>query len=264
MINARAETLTELPSFKHLVDRRRCIIPADGFYEWRKEDRRKVPMWVHLKSREPFGLAGLWDVSRKPGGGKVESFTIITTEPNDLIQLIQNRMPVILQPEDEERWLNASRTVFAKARLLLKPYPVETSQAIGALVLGLIDMGFVGWRAAVRLWHAVHRDKAIKRPVSRRVRERWIHEDLRRIRQMAQDLPQDPKTFYAESGQFMRQYLTEWLDVEARGLTPGEAEQALQAAGCNVETACWPGNGQHQASLIESLEQTIKMTPRAR
>jgi putative SOS response-associated peptidase YedK len=62
MINARAETLTELPSFKPLVDRRRCIIPADGFYEWRKEGKRKVPMWVHLKNRKPFGLAGLWDV----------------------------------------------------------------------------------------------------------------------------------------------------------------------------------------------------------
>jgi putative SOS response-associated peptidase YedK len=60
--NARAETLTELPSFKPLVDRRRCIIPADGFYEWRKEGKRKVPMWVHLKNRKPFGLAGLWDV----------------------------------------------------------------------------------------------------------------------------------------------------------------------------------------------------------
>ena len=62
MINARAETLTELPSFKPLVDRCRCIIPADGFYEWRMEGRRKVPMWVHLKTKEPFGLAGLWDV----------------------------------------------------------------------------------------------------------------------------------------------------------------------------------------------------------
>jgi putative SOS response-associated peptidase YedK len=58
MINAKAETLTELPSFKHLVDRRRCIIPADGFYEWRKQGRRKVPIWVHLKSRQPFGFTG--------------------------------------------------------------------------------------------------------------------------------------------------------------------------------------------------------------
>ena len=129
MINARAETLTEEPAFKHLVGSRRCIIPADGFYEWRKEGRRKVPMWVHLKSREPFGLAGLWDVWRKPGGGKVESFTIITTEPNDLIEPIHNRMPAILQPEDEEQWLDASRTTFTKARSLLKPLAAELMDA---------------------------------------------------------------------------------------------------------------------------------------
>jgi putative SOS response-associated peptidase YedK len=129
MINARAETLTELPSFKHLVDHRRCIIPADGFYEWRKEGRRKVPMWVHLKSGEPFGLAGLWDQWRKPDGKKVESFTIITTEPNDLIEPIHNRMPVILRREDEEQWLDASRTSFAKAWSLLEPLPAELMDA---------------------------------------------------------------------------------------------------------------------------------------
>ena len=121
-INARAETLTDLPSFKSIVDRRRCIIPADGFYEWRKEGRRKVPMWVHLRSREPFGLAGLWDVWRKPDGKRVESFTIITTEPNELVRPIHNRMPVILQREDEEQWLDASRTPFTKAKSLLKSY----------------------------------------------------------------------------------------------------------------------------------------------
>jgi putative SOS response-associated peptidase YedK len=121
MINARAETLTELRSFKLLVDRRRCIIPADGFYEWRKEGKRKVPMWVYLKSKEPFALAGLWDEWRKPDGKKLESFTIITMEPNELIQPIHNRMPVILQTEDEQQWLEASRTPFAKAKSLLKP-----------------------------------------------------------------------------------------------------------------------------------------------
>src|SRR5262245_40065707 len=125
MINARAETLTELPSFKLLVDRRRCIIPADGFYEWRKEGKRKVPMWVHLKNKEPFAFAGLWDVWLKPDGKRVESFTIITTEPNELIEPIHNRMPVILRPEDEEQWLDASRTPFTKAKFLLKPYPAE-------------------------------------------------------------------------------------------------------------------------------------------
>ncbi len=119
----------ELPSFKPLVDRRRCIIPADGFYEWRKEGKRKVPMWVYLKSRKPFGLAGLWDVWRKPDGAKVESFTIIATEPNGLIQPIHNRMPVILRGEEEGQWLDSSRTAFSKARSLLKPYPEELMDA---------------------------------------------------------------------------------------------------------------------------------------
>jgi putative SOS response-associated peptidase YedK len=74
--NARVESLTEKPAFKHLLATRRCIIPADGFYEWRKEGKRKVPMWVHLKTKEPFAFAGLWDVWRKPDGKRVESFTI--------------------------------------------------------------------------------------------------------------------------------------------------------------------------------------------
>ena len=116
-------------SFKLLVDRRRCIIPADGFYEWRKEGKRKVPMWVYLRNRQPFGLAGLWDVWRKPDGKRVESFTIITTEPNELVLPIHNRMPVILRPEDEEQWLDVSRTSFAKAQSLLKPYPEELMDA---------------------------------------------------------------------------------------------------------------------------------------
>jgi putative SOS response-associated peptidase YedK len=80
-------------------------------------------MWVHLRSREPFGLAGLWDVWRKPDGKRVESFTIITTEPNALIKPIYNRMP------DEEQWLDASRTPFVKAKSLLKPYSEELMDA---------------------------------------------------------------------------------------------------------------------------------------
>ena len=129
MINARAETLKDLPSFKLLIDRRLRIIPADGFYEWRKEGKRKVPMLVYLKNRQPFGLAGLWDEWRKPDGKRVESSTIITTEPNELVRPIHNRMPVILKPEDEEPWLDASRTPFVKAKSLLKPYPEELMDA---------------------------------------------------------------------------------------------------------------------------------------
>jgi hypothetical protein len=162
--------------------------------------------------------------------------------------------------------------------------PVELTLAIGALVLGLIGMGFVMSRAAVRLWGVVHRDKAFKKPVSRRVRRRWINDNLQRIRKMAQDPAQNPKTFYAEISQFLRRYLTEWLDVEARGLTPMEAQEALRAAGYGagfgqqvrtVLEQCEqgqygkrdgspPGGGQSQASLLEALEQAIKTTPRTR
>jgi putative SOS response-associated peptidase YedK len=86
-------------------------------------------MWVHLKTKEPFAFAGLWDVWRKPDGKRVESFTIITTEPNELVRPVHNRMPVILRPEDEEQWLDVSRTPFAKAKSALKPYPDELMDA---------------------------------------------------------------------------------------------------------------------------------------
>ena len=76
----------------HRYVRRRCIIPAGGFYEWRKEGRRKGPMWVYLKNRKPFALASLWDVWRKPNRKRVESFTVIMTEPNELVRPVHNRM----------------------------------------------------------------------------------------------------------------------------------------------------------------------------
>ena len=129
MINARAETLMEKGAFKNLVDRRRCLIPADGFYEWRKEGKRKVPMWFHLNSKEPFAFAGLWDVWRRPDGSNLETFTVITTEPNELMRPIHNRMPVILRREDEEQWLDVSGARFEKARSVLKPYPADEMDA---------------------------------------------------------------------------------------------------------------------------------------
>ena len=82
-----------------------------------------MPILVHLKNREPFGLAGLWDVWRNPDGKRVESFTIITTEPNELVRPIHSRIPVILNPEDEEPWLDPSRTPFVKAKSLLNLIP---------------------------------------------------------------------------------------------------------------------------------------------
>jgi putative SOS response-associated peptidase YedK len=129
MINARAETLTGKGAFKNLVESRRCLVPADGFYEWRKEAKRKVPMWFHLKSKEPFAFAGLWDIWRKPDGNKLETFTIITTEPNELMRPIHNRMPVILRREDEEQWLDVSGALFEKARSVLNPYRADDMDA---------------------------------------------------------------------------------------------------------------------------------------
>ena len=97
MITARAETLLEKPSFRQLVSQRRCLIPADGFYEWRQEGKQKVPVWIHLKNKEPFAFAGLWDFWRNVELRTVLlTFTIITTEPNTLLRPIHNRMPVIL------------------------------------------------------------------------------------------------------------------------------------------------------------------------
>jgi putative SOS response-associated peptidase YedK len=106
MINARAETLLEKPSFKQLVARRRCLVPANGFYEWRRLGNRKVPIWIHLKSREPFAFAALWNYWRDPAGDKeLYSFTIITTEANALLRPIHNRMPVIYDKEMGRQWL---------------------------------------------------------------------------------------------------------------------------------------------------------------
>ena len=84
MINARSETLAERPAFKDLLSSRRCLVPADGFYEWRKEGKTKQPMLIHVKDRELFGFAGLWDSWKKPDGTLLESFTIATCAPNEL------------------------------------------------------------------------------------------------------------------------------------------------------------------------------------
>ena len=126
MINARADTVAQKPSFRRPFQKTRCLVLADGFYEWRKVDgtRAKVPMRFVLKSREPFAFAGLWDIWIKPDGGEIRSFTIITTEPNDLMKRIHNRMPAILRREDEERWCDLDLKEAPK--LLMEAYDVST------------------------------------------------------------------------------------------------------------------------------------------
>lgn len=129
MINARAETLAEKPSFKHLFKRRRCLIPADGFYEWKKENGKKTPMRIRLKSGEPFAFAGLWSRWVSPDGRDVYSCTIVTTRPNRLMETIHDRMPVILRPEGEEVWLDKSIEEPELLHNFLEPYDADEMEA---------------------------------------------------------------------------------------------------------------------------------------
>jgi putative SOS response-associated peptidase YedK len=125
LINARSETLAEKPSFRSAYKRRRCLIFSDGFYEWRAEPqgRGKTPMYIHMKSGEPFAFAGLWESWHSPLGDLIRSCTIITTQANDLLAPIHHRMPVILPADDYDRWLDPAERSHADLGDLLKPYP---------------------------------------------------------------------------------------------------------------------------------------------
>jgi putative SOS response-associated peptidase YedK len=125
MINARAETITEKPAFKKLIKIRRCLIFAEGFYEWEKQGHARQPYFIYMKETRVFAFAGLWDIWEKDGDALV-SGTIITTDANTLISGIHDRMPVILAPDSYEAWLgNYSRDVLN----LLKPFSSEQMDA---------------------------------------------------------------------------------------------------------------------------------------
>jgi putative SOS response-associated peptidase YedK len=131
MINARAETLQEKPSFKAAFRRRRCLILADGFFEWRQDpgQKSKTPMYIRLKTKQPFALAGLWETWNAPDGSRILSCTIITTEPNELMQPIHNRMPVILPESAYPAWLSPQEADPAMLQPLLTAYPAEAMEA---------------------------------------------------------------------------------------------------------------------------------------
>ena len=129
MINARAETVAERPAFRDALRRRRCLVLADGFYEWQKVAGGKRPMRITLKSGEPFAFAGLWAVWRDPQGNRIPSCTIITTEANDLLRPIHDRMPVILPRDLEDLWLDASVDDPGALSSLLAPYQDGTMDA---------------------------------------------------------------------------------------------------------------------------------------
>lgn len=133
MINARSETLAEKPSFKNAYKRRRCLILTDGFYEWQAAPEAgakggKTPMYIRLASGEPFALAGLWEVWRA-GEDNLLSCAIITTNPNELMATIHNRMPVILPAAAYARWLDPAERRPEELNDLLQPYPAELMTA---------------------------------------------------------------------------------------------------------------------------------------
>ncbi len=128
-INARAETLAERPMFRTALRRRRCLILADGFYEWTGKGKARQPMRILMTTGEPFAFAGLWETWRDPEGETIDSCTIVTTTPNDLMRPIHDRMPVILPPEHEAAWLEPTNQDSVALGELLTPYPPETMEA---------------------------------------------------------------------------------------------------------------------------------------
>ena len=132
LINARAETLEEKPSFSESFARRRCLILADGFYEWRRNGKQRHPYYFQMKDEAPFAFAGLWDRWRKPDdetssvrrSAAITTCSIITTTPNELLATIHDRMPVILAPEDYAKWLNENARPDA-LREMLAPFPAS-------------------------------------------------------------------------------------------------------------------------------------------
>jgi putative SOS response-associated peptidase YedK len=124
-INARAEEAPTKPAYREAFKKRRCLVPADAFYEWKRFDAKtKKPYAIALKSGEPYALAGLWESWRPKEGDPLETFTILTTDPNELMQSIHNRMPVILEPRDYDRWLDSANPQ-APPLDLLRPFPAE-------------------------------------------------------------------------------------------------------------------------------------------
>ncbi len=130
MINAMGETVAEKPAFRTPLRKRRCLVIADGFYEWQKQGAGKVPVRIVLKSREPFAFAGLWDSwTDKTTGSIIRSCTIITTTPNAVLEPIHNRMPVILPEEAEYLWLDPRTEDPTILTNVLCPYPEEEMEA---------------------------------------------------------------------------------------------------------------------------------------
>ncbi len=150
-INARAETVATKPSYRVPFLRQRCLVPANGFYEWQKEGKRSIPYHFHLKQEPHFAFAGLYDTWKDANGTPRCTFAIITTRPNDLVAPIHDRLPVILHRSDEKRWLNPALHEPAVLTALLEPYPAEEMEA---------------YAVSTRINHPACKDPALLLPIA--------------------------------------------------------------------------------------------------
>jgi putative SOS response-associated peptidase YedK len=125
LINARSETVREKPAFRQAFKQRRCVIPADGFYEWQRTEGRKQPFFFQMRDESPFGFAGLWEQWKGEEGQVINSCTILTTEANEVLKPVHDRMPVILHPDDYALWLEHDTRKLEMVEDLLRPYPAE-------------------------------------------------------------------------------------------------------------------------------------------
>jgi putative SOS response-associated peptidase YedK len=128
LINARSDTVAGKPAFRVSFAQKRCLVPASGFYEWKKTPEGKVPFYYRMKGGAPFAFAGLYDRWRAPGGEMVMTYTIITTEPNSLIARVHDRMPAILRMDDENPWLDR-KTDTLQLSGMLAPFPADAMEA---------------------------------------------------------------------------------------------------------------------------------------
>ena len=150
-INARAEEAASKPAFREALKKRRCLVPADSFFEWQRLDAKsKRPFAIGLKSGEPFAFAGLWESWRPKDGESLETFTILTTDPNEVMEPIHNRMPVLLEPKDYDRWLEAGDPARPPVDML-RPYPAERMRA---------------WPVSDRVGNVRNNDAGLLEPVS--------------------------------------------------------------------------------------------------
>jgi putative SOS response-associated peptidase YedK len=133
LINARVETVAEAPAFRDAFATRRCLIVADGFYEWRKTETGKNPVWITRPSREPFAFAGLWAEAGPPDGSPVHSCSIVTCAPGEVVEPIHDRMPVILDPDAEATWLNRATREADLHRLLVPTDELSVTEVSDAV-----------------------------------------------------------------------------------------------------------------------------------